>query len=68
MIGKEHERTAYRVIESRFIELIGYRVKVLLVIQQQINLCALINDSRYFVVLRYFSNLEILFLFSYQFK
>ena len=41
---------------------IGYRFKVLLAIQQQVNLCALLSNIRYFVAqLKYLSNLEIFF-------
>ena len=42
---------------------IGYRFKVLLVIEQQVYFCALISNSRYFVVQQnYLTNLEIVFL------
>ena len=42
---------------------IGYRFKVLFVIEQQVNFCALTSNSRYFVVqLNYLTNLEIVFL------
>ena len=60
---KVHQSDRQEALKNRFI---GCQVKVLLLIQQQISLCALKSDIRYFVVQHYFSDFKI--LLSYQLR
>ena len=46
-LNKHSQSDWQRAPQNRFI---GYRVKVLLVIQEKINVCALISSIRYFLI------------------
>ena len=59
--SKQEKQKKY--IKTNTVKVIG---KVLLIIPQQINLSAFINDIRYFLVEHYLNYLEILFSFSYR--